>query len=142
MEIHFDCPKCNRPMAGEDALLNELVNCPDCGHPFTPQVRPAKPELMEIESLKLEFARTKAQLGKERIRTAQVASLRGQGKRLIALSVFFALAAVLFLMAAVCAAAGGDDSMRLLIYAVAALVIAFWLYLVGQLVHIRACLEK
>jgi hypothetical protein len=45
-EIQFDCPKCQRPMSGDKALLGEMVNCPDCGEPFFPTPRkpePAKP---------------------------------------------------------------------------------------------------
>jgi len=41
-EIHFNCPKCKRPMSGDKALLNELINCPDCGEAFIPT--PRKPE--------------------------------------------------------------------------------------------------
>jgi len=41
-EIHFDCPKCKRPMTGDKALLGELINCPDCGEAFNPT--PRKPE--------------------------------------------------------------------------------------------------
>ena len=51
-EIHFDCPKCKRPMSGDRALLGELINCPDCNEPFTPTRRipepapkPVKPEI-------------------------------------------------------------------------------------------------
>lgn len=35
-EIHFDCPKCKRPMSGDKALLGEMINCPDCNEPFLP----------------------------------------------------------------------------------------------------------
>jgi hypothetical protein len=41
-EIHFDCPKCKRPMRGDRALLGEMINCPDCNEPFFPV--PRKPE--------------------------------------------------------------------------------------------------
>jgi transcription elongation factor Elf1 len=44
-EIHFDCPKCKRPMSGDKALIGELINCPDCGEPFKPFIpTPRKPE--------------------------------------------------------------------------------------------------
>jgi len=33
-EIFFNCPKCSRPMSGDETLLGEKVNCPDCGEPF------------------------------------------------------------------------------------------------------------
>ncbi len=42
-EIHFDCPKCKRPMSGDRALLGEMINCPDCNEPFMPQPRKAAP---------------------------------------------------------------------------------------------------
>jgi transcription elongation factor Elf1 len=41
-EIHFDCPKCKRPMSGDKSLLGEMINCPDCKEPFVPT--PHKPE--------------------------------------------------------------------------------------------------
>jgi DNA-directed RNA polymerase subunit RPC12/RpoP len=49
-EIHFDWPKCKRPMVGDRALLGELINCPDCGEAFFPTPRkpappPAEPKL-------------------------------------------------------------------------------------------------
>ena len=43
-EIHFDCPKCKRPMSGEKALLGETIICPDCGEGFTPTPREPPPE--------------------------------------------------------------------------------------------------
>ena len=43
-EIHFDCPKCKRPMCGDKALLGEMINCPDCNEPFSPIPRKLEPE--------------------------------------------------------------------------------------------------
>jgi hypothetical protein len=43
-EIHFDCPKCKRPMTGDKALLGEMINCPDCNEPFMPTPRRHEPE--------------------------------------------------------------------------------------------------
>jgi hypothetical protein len=51
-EIHFDCPKCKRPMSGGKALLGELINCPDCNEPFIPIHRKSEPA---PESAKPEF---------------------------------------------------------------------------------------
>jgi hypothetical protein len=50
-EIHFNCPKCKRPMSGDKALLSEMINCPDCNEPFIPV--PSKPE-PEPETAKVE----------------------------------------------------------------------------------------
>lgn len=38
-EIHFDCPKCKRPMSCDKALLLEFIKCPDCGEAFIPTPR-------------------------------------------------------------------------------------------------------
>ena len=42
-EIHFDCPKCKRPMSGDKSLLGEMINCPDCSEPFIPTPRKPAP---------------------------------------------------------------------------------------------------
>jgi DNA-directed RNA polymerase subunit RPC12/RpoP len=51
-EIHFDCPKCKRPMSGDKSLLGEMINCPDCNEAFYPTLRKSEPA---PESAKPEF---------------------------------------------------------------------------------------
>jgi hypothetical protein len=36
-DIRFNCPKCQRPMVGDRALLSELITCPDCREVFEPR---------------------------------------------------------------------------------------------------------
>ena len=38
-EIRFGCPKCKRPMSGDQALLGEMINCRTAANPpgGTPQ---------------------------------------------------------------------------------------------------------
>jgi len=49
-EIHFNCPKCKRPMSGDKALLNEMITCPDCGAAFIPTPRKPEPKTTQENS--------------------------------------------------------------------------------------------
>jgi len=65
-EIHFDCPKCQRPMSGDKALLLVLVNCPDCGESFYPTPRIQVPEPSQEASLRAQTPSSKTEHKKSR----------------------------------------------------------------------------
>jgi hypothetical protein len=66
-EIHFDCPKCKRPMSGDKALLGEIINCPDCGDAFTPTPRKPAPEPTQEISRQAEPLAPKTEQKKSRV---------------------------------------------------------------------------
>jgi DNA-directed RNA polymerase subunit RPC12/RpoP len=53
-DIRFECPKCKRHLIGDEILCLQIVDCPDCGHKFSPRAKPAtkKSELEILEQLK------------------------------------------------------------------------------------------
>jgi len=144
-EIHFDCPKCKRPMSGDKALLGELINCPDCNEPFiptprkpapTPEPKPVpKPESAAQNETSQELARRW-----EAQRRSQKTRNRAD---------FFENLSGVFLALGVCAMVGSllttlDNSNATVGWLIMAGLFgfAFWLYLIAQLVHIRANTEK
>jgi DNA-directed RNA polymerase subunit RPC12/RpoP len=144
-EIHFDCPKCKRPMTGDKALLGEMINCPDCGEPFfptprkpapTPEPKPApKPESAAQNEISQELARRwEAQMRSQKIRNC--------AESFAAIAAIVCVVGVLTLVAAICNSIAGESAGTAYIIGASLIGAASWLYLVAQIVHIRANTEK
>jgi hypothetical protein len=136
MIIKFACPHCQQPMEGEDTLYGQFINCPGCLRDFAP-IAPASPAITAKPAPRPPAA---AQLDLR----DRVDDLRRQG------SAFTAVAVILFALAAfICFATFithlGDsdhDSATGYIASGSLLSLSLWLYLVAQIIHIRANTEK
>jgi hypothetical protein len=116
-EIHFDCPKCKRPMSGDKALLGEMINCPDCNESFYPI--PGKPTPSRAEKI------------------------RNQADRFtVAAGLFCGLGLLLALSQLARAISGEEGAGSGFIVAASLIGTSLWLYLIGQIIHIRANTEK
>src|SRR5665213_94741 len=145
-EIHFDCPKCKRPMTGDKALLGEMINCPDCNEPFiptprkpapTPEPKPVpKPESAAQNEISQELARRwEAQRRRQKIHY--------QADRFTGFAgVFFVIGLLIGVASLAQAISGEEGAGRWFIVAASLIGTAFWLYLIAQIVHIRANTEK
>ena len=134
-ELHFDCPKCGRPMVGDPALIHELICCPDCATPFQPRPRfspalsaagparsgPAPPEHFAARST-LEKRRSEIRFQAAAFSfVSGLCVVAGAGGLLLAILV---------------------GSVTAGFVAASAFGLALWLYLISQVIHIRASLEK
>lgn len=119
-DIHFDCPKCKRPMSGDRALLGEIINCPDCGETFQPAPRKnnfvPNPDVKPPEKI-LPAPPDELAAAREKI--------RHQASSYSAAAVFFLIIGVLAFFFSSFAGCG-------------LIAFAFWLELVAQIIHIRA----
>ena len=141
-EIHFDCPKCKRPMSGDKALLGELINCPDCNEPFIPTPRKPAPT-PEPKPAAVPKVKDEAESIFERVEQKK------RRNKIRARADFFEKLAAVLLVLGVCALVGsilsavnGNTPATSWIIMAVLFSTAFWLYLTAQLVHIRANTEK
>jgi DNA-directed RNA polymerase subunit RPC12/RpoP len=53
-DIRFECPKCKRHLIGDEQLTLQTIDCPDCGHKFSPTIKttPEKSQLEILQQLK------------------------------------------------------------------------------------------
>ena len=164
-EIHFDCPKCKRPMSGDKALLGEMITCPDCGEAFIPTPKAqaageykswaeylASPESKKAartvqEEVSAAAAMNEEQRAELENRLAEAKASHAEKIHDLA-NLFGILAAMLlvvaafFLIGAFVSASGNGPSAGLLIAAGGCFATALWLYLIAQVIHIRANTEK
>ena len=122
-DIRFDCPQCHRSMTGDIQLLSGLVDCPDCGQNFKPvrkpRISPVRPALNRVEKLR--------RLGDGFTAAALVA---------------FGLGLLILLLAVLLGVMNSGKYVAALIVAAAFLSNAVWLFLIAQIIHIRANTEK
>jgi DNA-directed RNA polymerase subunit RPC12/RpoP len=185
-EIRFGCPKCKRPMSGDQALLGEMINCPDCGESFRVALRnpspKAKPEdrtprqcpacgkvAMLMDSTLLEETVTcpdcnKASSPKNWTLMTRQPPANSQrkiemenrpqqesdrAKSIRARARFFSYLAILgMIMGGICGAfaimqtVAMENPGSLYFLSGSLLGLALWLYLIAQIIHIRANTEK
>jgi|ERR1035441_2020406 uncharacterized Zn finger protein (UPF0148 family) len=141
-EIHFDCPKCKRPLSGDKSLLTEFVTCPDCQQNFKPVPRKPKPEPTAATKVKDEAESIIERLNQQKQRNKTSNKTRNRAD-------FFESLSGVFLALGVCAMVGsifstlGDNNATVGWLIMAGLIgTSFWLYLVAQIMHIRANTEK
>jgi hypothetical protein len=134
-EIHFDCPKCKRPMSGDKTLLGEMINCPDCNEPFIPV--PNKPEPEPIAEAS----------GWERVSSPPRVFTKTE--KIQNMAYLFTAAAILFFIigcltgfGSFCLVISGEGAGIGYIIAASLIGISLWFYLIAQIVHIRANTEK
>jgi len=140
-EIHFDCPNCKRPMSGDKTLLGEMINCPDCSEPFFPvprkEVFPPEPEKTKAS----QSQPSPSILRKPDITRAE--KIRSQADRFAVLAALFCGIGLLIILAAVVQSlSGGSDTGIWFLVSASLIGAAFWLYLIAQIIHIRANTEK
>jgi len=173
-EIHFDCPKCKRPMSGDKALLGERINCPDCLEPF--YVTPRKPEPVPVPKQefglecpkchKVFFTEFKqmshtfvtcpncvapfmvqsqnahAAIQKETSTRTRAESIRNQAGRFTVAAGLFCGIGLFVTLVSACKTINGDGAGSGFIVAASLIGASLWLYLIAQIVHIRANTEK
>ena len=120
----FECPVCSQPIETDEATARSGVVCPGCGQGFIPDgYKPA--ERAGMTSLDRELQRRRAKI-------------QAQARSFTRLAVaFFLLAALLAFCALVL-----DWPSKTWLVAGSLLGVALWLYLVGQVIHIRANTER
>jgi hypothetical protein len=123
--VRFECPKCQQPIETDEVTARNGVRCPGCGTGFVP------------EGFRHVAAAPAAAVPAGRRLAIQAAALG---------NVAFLLASVGLIALMFCLLALNDhpQQMPLLTIVLSAgfFGAAFWVYLVAQLVHIRALLTK
>ena len=136
-EIHFDCSKCQRPMAGPEDLTYTEVTCPDCGEKFYPAVKATTVPYTIVERPAAETPQQKAAILQARAAQADAKdrdAIRSQAESFIGAAI---LTVVLGVVAIFIGIVG--DGLVWMAYLGSGLVgIGCWCYLVAQIIHIRA----
>jgi hypothetical protein len=122
-EVRLECPKCGQPVETDEATARRGIACPVCGRNLTgPQFK--GPETGETE--------LKSRRGTIRRRAADFVLW---GIILFILSFFIAFGSM-------CTAITGDGCEAGFITSGVLTGCSLWLYLIGQIIHIRANTEK
>lgn len=129
-EIQFECPKCQRRMSGDQALINELISCPDCGEVFQPS--PNKTTPLKANTLLQQTSQVSGRSG----------AIRFQAQVFILAAVIIFGAGFLAGFFALLKYVASEDASGSLIIAGSCAGIALGLYLIAQVVQIRANTEK
>jgi DNA-directed RNA polymerase subunit RPC12/RpoP len=141
-ELRFECPKCQQPFEADAQAVRQGVRCPSCGHGFIPDKIKEELESIKRERESFETQIISKAIAQEAARIQQLAEM------------FVRTSKISFLLGIVCLVVSllfdfeviGEAS-EAKIYLLAALSsvafgLALWLYLVGQIIHIRALLSK
>ena len=138
------CPKCGAD-GTHSAIVEGLVKCPGCEEWFAPP-RPEPPPVVprppeEIE--RVEKARTAWDAASAARQQAERAEkIRSNANAFTGLAAFFGVIATLAFLLALIIGRGGENSGPSFSLVGALVAIALWLYLIAQLIHIRANTEK
>jgi divalent metal cation (Fe/Co/Zn/Cd) transporter len=149
-EIYFDCPKCNRPMSGDKALLGEMINCPDCGEAFIPTPRkldprtviPATPKMVAAAATLHSAQLAKLESMRTRDNTNRAEKIHNRADLFAAAALWLCIIGLLVAFCSVYASISGDGAGSGYIWAGSFIGASLWLYLIAQIVHIRANTEK
>jgi hypothetical protein len=133
-EIHFDCPKCQRPMSGPEALQSTLVTCPDCDEQFFP-VEKNIPKATPEQQAKMNQSLLQAQII---LKTPIQKTANAFSCVAAALLILAPLSLIVSHTLAV-GDGGGETNWS---FGWLLLRGAFWFYLLAQIIHIRANTHK
>ena len=137
--IKFECPTCHQPMEAEPEFT--LINCPGCGAKFYPKPS-ARYSPQEVAAATALNRKQLADLGtaKREPRLSRL-SVREKGENFaVGAAIFLVLGGVSFLIGLIGLVDGGSAGW--LVAGAGCVGIAFGLYLIAQLLHIRAALES
>ena len=141
-DFRFKCPHCGLSMVGDSELEAQPVTCPDCAHEFTPKVPAIAPAPIGYKApkpeRKWEVKVTPAKSLKQR-----QAEIHGNAD---ALSTIAVIIAVIGLIAAAVIGSNYGSGIEFVIAfggtLVSFLAVSLWLYLIAQIMHIRASLMR
>jgi uncharacterized Zn finger protein (UPF0148 family) len=141
VEIHFECPKCKRPMSGEQDLVFHMIPCPDCGHEFYPVAKPAEEQerfaAPQKQTEELKRTRTESELYERVNRIRKMA-----GALSVIAGVSFAVGVIMLFVTLKKTIAEMEADVSGWILTGSFLAFAICFFLIAQIVHIRANTEK
>ena len=128
-EVKFDCPSCGQPIETAEVEARRGLNCPSCYKFFTPKIPASAPEPNAIPDVEAKHL-AKLKNRREQIRTsAELCSLFAK------ITFFLGLASLVISLFVVF----GEGNPTIGFILGASLIgTAFWLYLIAQIIHIRA----
>ena len=139
--VRIDCPHCRSVISNPD-VVEDMIRCSSCGKWFKPSPKqlsdmaippaPIVPHFAEIDAA--QEAQTQAQ------------KVRGTAQRFVGIAIACWIVAGLIwvfgFMSTVAENEGFSASLGWILPGAGFLSLGLWLYLIGQIVHIRANLEK
>ena len=131
MSVQYTCPKCNEPNV-DPKIIGGTIRCKKCDAWFTPEtiLKDVPPDTSTIKTSIELAALTEAQKI-ERIADNFV---------IVAICLF--LVGVIAGLIAIVSIVSGENGYGATVSAGSFLAIAFWMYLVAQIIYIRALLTK
>ncbi len=139
-EIHFDCPNCKRPMSGDKALLGVMINCPDCREPFFPVSKGEQSVREDADELPEKTRRMAEQ--KEFHHREAIGRIRSLAWGFTVGAIILAAIAIIIALGSAFTSISGESSGNGFFIAGAFLGAALWLFLIAQIIYIRANTEK
>jgi hypothetical protein len=137
-DIKFECPKCQRPMVGDEALIDQVVTCPDCQHYFLP--RGDKDAVANAKAAAEKFSNENALAI---LRQKKVEALQAEAGFFCRVGGIFCVVGLLALIIGLFSFMDVNGRpLGCLVFAASAIGAGLWLYFIGQIVHIRANTQK
>ena len=137
-EFRTVCPACQQPIEMPLAETSRPVSCPACQHFFTPLPPDPRPPGIRLSPEKIELV--------EKLRADElkqhIAKIRRNASVFTGLAAFFGFMATLMFVLALIAALARETSGPPSVVVGGLSGIALWLYLIAQIIHIRANTEK
>ena len=135
-EIHFDCPACGQPIFTDLSTAIKSVACPACAHVFNPRSLPVP----EPEGSVPDSETTKEVLEEQARQRAE--KIHGQANSLSLIAGCCTSFGIMILLACMGLVFTGTSCFLGWIVASSLIGTGFWLYLVAQIIHIRANTER
>lgn len=153
IRLHFDAANY---VIGGKALLGEMINCPDCKEPFIPT--PRKPEPASEEAQRQiglggpEHPAKVSPVSPIAPRTTsatppygaaeRAAKIRRQAQSFTSLAILLLFIGLIIGFASLFNLLADEGVGKGFIVAASFITVSLWLYLIGQIIHIRANTEK
>lgn len=142
--MKFSCPACNQHIEAPEEMNGQTIVCPDCGLNFTAlKSKYQKPSETSEKSFST-TAKVRSPVQEQLTESAQISKRAASFSKGAGFALF--VSAICFIIAIyVLAFSDSGAQENAILFAVisgSALMVAFMLYLLAQLLHIRAALKK
>jgi DNA-directed RNA polymerase subunit RPC12/RpoP len=144
MEYKFTCPRCSQPIIADDVSLGQAISCPDCGQEFIPRPLPPQPSAADVNAeqlRKLKIQEIENQREKDVV-AAKLETKAGSYSRIAGVLLLIGIIALIFGFVFITQNGGVGAAVDCWSVSGASLGSALPIYLLAQVIHIRALLTR